>query len=78
MGGTVTLASTSQGGSEFHLILPTDVSPIIEMRTQQEEKRKKEKEMREQTLSKEKAMRRWAFKTNSIHIPDIPSHLASL
>jgi len=57
MGGTVTLASTSQGGSEFHLILPTDVSPIIEMRRQQEEKRKKEKEKREQTLSKEKAAR---------------------
>ena len=55
LGGQVILASTSPSGSEFHLILPSDVRPVIELRKQQEEKRKKEKEMREQRLSKEKA-----------------------
>lgn len=54
LGGEVVLASTSQSGSEFHLILPSDVTPIIELRAQQEEKRKKEKERREQTLAKDK------------------------
>ena len=54
LGGEVVLASTSPNGSEFHLILPADVSPIIELRAQQEEKRKKEKERREQTLAKDK------------------------
>lgn len=52
LGGAVILASTSPNGSEFHLILPADVRPIIEIKQLQEEKRKKEKEMREQTLSK--------------------------
>lgn len=54
LGGQVILASTSPNGSEFHLILPSDVRPIIELRKQQEEKRKKEKEMREQRLSKDR------------------------
>jgi hypothetical protein len=54
LGGEVILASTSPNGSEFHLILPADVTPIIEMRALQEEKRMKEKERREQTLAKEK------------------------
>jgi signal transduction histidine kinase len=58
LGGKVVLACTSPGGSEFHLILPADVTPIIEMRTQQEEKRKKEKEMREQTLTRDKPIHR--------------------
>jgi len=55
LGGTVILANTSPGGSEFHFILPADITPIIDLRLQQEQKRKKEKEMREQTLSKEKS-----------------------
>jgi signal transduction histidine kinase len=52
LGGKVILANTSPGGSEFHLILPADINPVMEMRTWQEENRKKEKEMREQKLSK--------------------------
>lgn len=52
LGGKVVLADTSPGGSEFHLILPVDLTPILEMRAQQEEKRRKEKEMREQKLFK--------------------------
>lgn len=52
LGGKVILANTSQGGSEFHLILPADINPVMEMRMQQEENRKKEKEMREQKLSR--------------------------
>ncbi len=55
LGGQVILANTSPNGSEFHLILPTDVTPVIEMRKLQEEKRKKEKEMREQRFAREKA-----------------------
>jgi len=54
LGGQVTLASTSPAGSAFHLILPADITPIMEMRALQEEKRIKEKEMREQLLAKEK------------------------
>jgi signal transduction histidine kinase len=52
LGGEVILANTSPNGSEFHLILPADVTPILEMRKLQEEKRKKEKEKREQSLAK--------------------------
>ncbi len=52
LGGKVILAITSPEGSEFHLILPVDINPVLEMRVKQEEKRKKEKEMREQKLSK--------------------------
>jgi hypothetical protein len=52
LGGKVILASTSSGGSEFHLILPADISPVIEMRMQLEEKRRKEKQMREQNLAR--------------------------
>jgi signal transduction histidine kinase/Tfp pilus assembly protein PilF len=54
LGGEVILANTSPSGSEFHLILPMDITPIIEMRMLQELKRKKEKEMREQKLAKDK------------------------
>ena len=54
LGGKVILANTSPAGSEFHLILPVDVNPIIELRLKQEEKRKQEKIMREQKYSKEK------------------------
>jgi signal transduction histidine kinase len=54
LGGQVVLARTSPEGSEFHLILPPDVTPVIEMRRQQEEKRKVEKGMREEKLTKEK------------------------
>lgn len=53
LGGEVILANTSPSGSEFHLILPADITPIIEMRKQQEQKRKKEKEMRKHTIAKE-------------------------
>jgi signal transduction histidine kinase len=52
LGGKVILASTSSGGSEFHLILPADINPVIEMRKQLEEKRRKEKQMREQNLAR--------------------------
>lgn len=52
LGGRVVLADTSPGGSEFHLILPVDLTPILETRVHQEEKRRKEKEMREQKLFK--------------------------
>jgi signal transduction histidine kinase/Tfp pilus assembly protein PilF len=52
LGGQVILANTSPSGSEFHLILPADVTPVIEMRKFQEEKRKKEKEMREQRFAR--------------------------
>ncbi len=51
LGGEVILASTSPGGSEFHLILPADVTPVIEKKKLYEEMRKKEKKMREQTLA---------------------------
>ncbi len=54
LGGQVILDNTSPAGSEFHLILPADITPVIEMRALQEEKRIKEKEMREQLLAKEK------------------------
>ncbi len=54
LGGKVVLADTSPGGSEFHLLLPPDVTPIMEMRGLLEEKRKEEKGMREQKISKEK------------------------
>jgi len=53
LGGQVVLVNTSPDGSEFHLILPADVTPIIQMRRQQEDNRKKEKEMRDQQYSKE-------------------------
>jgi signal transduction histidine kinase len=52
LGGKVVLADTSPGGSEFHLILPVDLTPVLEMKVHQEENRRKEKEMREQKLSK--------------------------
>jgi signal transduction histidine kinase len=52
LGGKVILANTSPGGSEFHLILPADINPIVQRRLQQEEKRRKEKEMREKKLTK--------------------------
>lgn len=54
LGGEVILAKTSPSGSEFHLILPDDITPVIEIRNQMELKRKHEKEMREQTLSRKK------------------------
>ncbi len=54
LGGEVILAKTSPNGSEFHLILPADVTPVIEMRGLQEQRRKKEKEMRELALPKDK------------------------
>jgi len=54
LGGKVILADTSPSGSEFHLILPADVNPILEVRIKQEEKRKEEKIMREQKYSKDK------------------------
>jgi signal transduction histidine kinase len=54
LGGEVILANTSPSGSEFHLILPADVTPVIQMRMRHEQMRKKEKEMREQTLARDK------------------------
>ena len=54
LGGEVILTNTSPSGSEFHLILPADVTPVIEVRRLQEQRRKKEKEMRELTLAKYK------------------------
>ncbi len=54
LGGEVILANTSPSGSEFHLILPADVTPAIEMRRLREQSRKKEKEMRELALAKHK------------------------
>lgn len=54
LGGEVILANTSPNGSEFHLMLPADVTPIIQRRLQMEEKRLKEKEKREQILAKVK------------------------
>jgi signal transduction histidine kinase len=54
LGGEVILANTSPSGSEFHLILPADVTPVIEMRGLQEQRRKREKEMRELALAKHK------------------------
>lgn len=50
LGGRVVLANTSPSGSEFHLILPADIKPVMEIRKQHEEKRKKEKEMRAKTF----------------------------
>ncbi len=54
LGGEVILANTSSSGSEFHLILPADINPIIEKQKQVEEMSKKEREMREQTFAKGK------------------------
>lgn len=54
LGGEVILAKTSSSGSEFHLILPADINPIIEKQKQVEDMRKKEREMREQTFAKGK------------------------
>jgi signal transduction histidine kinase len=51
LGGEVILAYTSANGSEFHLILPKNIMPVIELRKHQEEQRMKEKDLREQRLA---------------------------
>jgi signal transduction histidine kinase len=57
LGGEVILATTSSNGSEFHLILPADINPVIEKQKQVEEQRKKEREMRIQTFAQKKEIK---------------------
>ena len=52
LGGEIVLAESSPAGSEFHVILPTDVNPLVSHRKIQANQLAKEKEMREQKLMK--------------------------
>lgn len=54
LGGEISLAASSSAGSEFHVLLPADVNPLVVHRKFEEEQLKKEKEIREQKLLKRK------------------------
>lgn len=55
LGGEITLADTSEKGSEFLVVFPTDLGPILEKRKEEEEQRKKEKERRDREKELERA-----------------------
>lgn len=52
LGGEVILASTSAKGSEFHFIVPDDITPIMEKNRLMEENDKREKEIHNEKMAR--------------------------
>ena len=61
LGGEVRLISSSESGSIFMVLLPTDITPIIAKRKELEVQRLKEKERREKEMKRNKNEEEWTI-----------------